>query len=130
MTITDWTKIMKTLALFFILPLACTTGVARSQSAPLCISHFNNQSNYRWTIYNFDGKKGVLFVPPHAVVAIRWGVTTNVTISGETPQQSFKQQFSIQQMDSCVAFQLEGSAGPITLNKPANGDVTTCAGGC
>jgi hypothetical protein len=121
---------MKLRCLVFSVFLIFVTASARPQSTPVCVTHFNNQSNYRWSIYNFDGKKTALFIPPHAIMTIGWGMTSTVTISGDLPSGAFKQQFPIQQLNSCVIFQVQGSTGPVTLNKPGNGDITTCAGGC
>jgi hypothetical protein len=106
------------------------TAPAHPQSTPVRVTHFNNHSNFRWTIYNFDGKMSAFFIPPHATMAIGWGTTRAATISGDLPKGAFRQQFSVQQLDSRVVFQVEGSSGLVTLNKPSNGDVTTCAGGC
>ena len=106
------------------------TGAAESQTPAVCVSHFKNQSNFQWSIYNFDGQKSSVFIPPHADLAIRWGVTSTVTIRGNMPERPYVQQFSVQQSNSCVVIQSQGSTGRVTLNTPGNGDITTCVGGC
>src|SRR5665213_2559336 len=79
-----------------LLIFVTTARPAQRPAAPLCVTHFNNQSNFQWSIYNFDGRKSALFIPPHATVAINWGTTSEVTISGEIPNGAYKQQFVIQ----------------------------------
>jgi hypothetical protein len=115
-------------ALFVI--LASTTVSAQSQSNPVCVTHFYNQSNYKWSIYNFDGRKDTLFIPPNTTVTISWGTTSAVTISGSIPNGPYRQQFQVQQANSCVVIQSQGATGSLLLNKPGSGDITTCAGGC
>lgn len=111
----------------FLLAISTT---ARPQSSTVCVTHFNNQSNYRWNIYNFDGKGTSLFIPPHATIAISWQATSAVTIIGDIPGRLFKQQFAVRQQDSCIVIQAQGPTDSVTLNKPSTGDITTCAGGC
>lgn len=103
---------------------------AFSQSAPICVTHFNNQSDYRWSITNADGRKSTVFVPPHSTAAIGWGTTTAVTIVGEIPSARYIKQFSVQQGNSSVVIQPKGPDQQLQLNQPGSGDITTCSGSC
>jgi hypothetical protein len=110
--------------------LIFVTAAAQSQSTPVCVTHFYNQSNFKWSIYNFDGKKSSLFIAPNTTAAISWGATTVVTISGNIPGKPYVQQFQVQPANSCVVIQPQITTGPAAVNKPGNGDIKTCAGGC
>lgn len=106
------------------------TVPARPQSPPVCVTHFYNQSNFQWSIYNFDGRKSTLFIPPHATLAVNWGTTSAITVTANIPNHPYAQRFQVQQANSCVVIQSQGPAGSVLLNNPNNGDITTCAGGC
>jgi hypothetical protein len=121
---------MRACCVIFAVLVFLAASSAHPQSTPVCTTHFYNQSNFQWNIYNFDGKKDTLFIPPNTTMAINWGTTSVITISGNMPNNLFKQQFSVQQANSCVVIQASGSNWPVSLNKPGNGDITTCAGGC
>lgn len=110
--------------------LALAMSPATSQAAPVCVTHFYNQSNFQWSISNFDGKQSTLFIPPHTTLAISWGITRRVVVAASLPNRPFTQQFEVQQADSCVVLRSQNTSGPASPNKPGNGDITTCAGGC
>jgi len=100
------------------------------QSPPACVTHFYNQSNFQWSIYNFDGNERSLFIAPNSTVAINWGTTSAVTVSANLPNHPYLQRLQVQQSGSCVVIKQQGPPGPLSVNKPGNGDITTCTGGC
>jgi hypothetical protein len=103
--------------------------VTPALSQTTCVGHFYNQSNYAWSIVNFDGHNTSVLIQPNTTFNITWGVTDNITISGNTPEPYIRR-FQVQPMDSCVNIIHQGSAGSVTLNKPNPGDITTCSGTC
>jgi hypothetical protein len=115
----------------YVLPavlLFLMTAVAQPQSA-VCSTHFYNNSNYKWSIYNADGQRNTLFIQPNTTVTINWGTTSAITVTGYIPSHPYKQQLQVQPANSCVVLQPYSSSA-LTVNKPGNGDFTTCAGGC
>lgn len=103
--------------------------VASAQS-PVCTTHFNNQSNFTWTIANFDGNRRAVNIPPHSVVPINWGNTSVITVRGGNPSQPYGNQFVIKVANGCVQIVSPGTIPSLTVNSPNPGDITTCAGGC
>ena len=110
--------------------LAFCISAAPAQSAPACVTHFYNKSNYQWSIANFDGKNTSLLIAPNSTIEIHWSATNSVTIGGNVPNRPYIRKFEVQAVDSCVTIQHQGATGNVSLNKPGNGDITTCAGGC
>lgn len=110
--------------------LGLMTTVAHPQSGPICVTHFYNVSNFQWSIYNADGKRSAIFIPPQSTVMIAWGPTNVVTLHGDLGSKSFTQQYTVTQANSCVMIQAPAPSAQVTVNKPGNGDITTCAGGC
>ena len=110
--------------------IAMLPTAARSQSVPACTTHFHNNSNFQWSISNFDGNGSQLLIQPNSTLSIVWGPTTKVTISGDIPNRPYVRQFQVQATGNCVTLGSQSSAGSVTLNKPGSGDVTTCSGGC
>lgn len=95
-----------------------------------CIGHFNNRSNYKWSISGYDGAKANLIIAPNTTADIPWGPATSVVIGGDIPGRPYTRQFEIHAAGGCVIIQRKGNAGNVILNKPSKGDVVTCVGGC
>lgn len=110
--------------------LTLMTSAAMPQSAPVCMTHFYNQSNFQWSIANFDGRKSTLFIPPHTTLAISWGNTKDVLVFGNLPSHPYAQRFEVEPAGSCVVLRSRSSGELVSPNKPGNGDITTCAGSC
>lgn len=95
-----------------------------------CVGHFYNRSNFQWSITGQDGTKASLVIAPNTTADIPWGAATSVVISGTITGRPYTRQFQIQAIDGCVIILHQGNTGNVTLNKPTNGDVTTCLGSC
>jgi hypothetical protein len=118
----------KAFALLLLVPLL--TQVAHSQSTLTCTTHFYNKSNFKWSISNFNGLNTSLMIQPNSTLAIVWGNTATVTISGDIPHRPYVKTFQVQVMNGCVVLQSQGPTAGTFLNQPSNGDITTCSGGC
>ena len=106
------------------------SAIAAASAPAACVRHFYNRSNFQWSISGFNGAKSSLIVAPNSTVEIPWDSSSVVTISGEIPGRPYVRQFQVQSVEDCVVIQHQGNTGNVTLNKPTNGDITTCAGGC
>lgn len=103
------------------------SGAAQSQSTPVCITHFYNQSNVQWRIYDFDGRKSTLFIAPNSTVAINWGTTSAVTISGNVRNEPYLRQLPVRTPVS--SFKLRGRIRLSRLTSRATVISRHCAGG-
>lgn len=95
-----------------------------------CIGHFNNRSNYQWSISGYDGDKANLIIAPNTTAEIPWGSATAVVISGTITGRPYTRQFQVQAANGCVVILHHGNTGNVILNKPTDGDVVTCVGNC
>jgi hypothetical protein len=95
-----------------------------------CVTHFYNASNFQWSIAGFNGPQSNLIVAPNTTVEIPWGTATAVIIGGEITQRAYTRQFQVQASGDCFIILHPGNTGNVILNKPGNGDVTTCTGNC
>jgi len=102
---------------------------ANAQSAPACVGHFYNKSNFQWSLFNFDGKKTFLKIEPNTSVDISWSVG-QVTLNANIPNRPFFKQITLQAAGSCPAFSEPGNFGPVMLANPTDLDITTCTGNC
>lgn len=112
------------------IPLLCLSGPALVDASGSCVTHFYNNSDYEWSISGYDTGASPLVVSPHTTIDIPWGTSTEVTIGGNIPNRAYIKSFQVEAQQNCVTILHQGNTGNITLNKPGNGDVTTCAGGC
>ena len=103
---------------------------AASETRAACISHSVNKSNYEWTIAGDAGPHSDQVIAPNTVADIAWGPTNRIAVGGNIPAHPYTHQFQIQVSGACVVIVKQGSAGQVTINSPANGGITTCAGGC
>lgn len=101
-----------------------------SEARGACVGHFNNRSNYQWSISGYDGDKANLIIAPNTAAEIPWGSATSVVISGTITGRPYTRQFQVHAADGCVVIEHQGNTGNVTLNKPSNGDVVTCVGNC
>jgi hypothetical protein len=95
-----------------------------------CVTHFYNKSNFPWSISGFNGPQSNLVVAPNTTVDIPWGTSTAVVIGGEIPQRPYTRHYQTQSAGDCFLILHPGNTGNVILNKPASGDVTTCADNC
>lgn len=110
--------------------LVLLATMASQPTHAACVRHFYNRSNFQWSIAGYDGSKSSLIIAPNTTIEIPWGSATIVTISGNIPGRPYVRQFQVQAADDCVLIAHEGNTGNVTVNKPTNGDVATCVGGC
>jgi len=112
------------------LGLIITLSAVSQGQAPVCTSHFNNRSNYDWTLFNFDGRKTWLKVPPNSIVDVPWGSTTSVTLSANIPNRVYLKELQVTTSGACVLLSSTKPLVLVTVNTPAQADIVTCVGNC
>ena len=108
--------------------IAASVEAAFAQTA--CVSHFNNASNYEWSISGAKGDNTSLVVAANSSIVIPWSNATSVVISGKIPNRPYSRQFDVQVQNGCYVVVRKGNSGNVILNKPDPGSVTTCSGTC
>ena len=112
------------------LPFLVATSLLGAQT-PTCVSHFNNLSDFQWSITGFDGSPTKLMIQPGQTIVIPYTQATNLTVSGSIPNRPYTKQFQLQaDATGCYTILYKGNPGYVRINKPNPGDVVTCSGGC